>query len=731
MNKHVMDAPYARRLDETAQGLIGRGLSRPDGPLKLSGRAPYAAEHLPADLATGVLVRATVARGKVEGFDKGAVVDMPGVLAVLDDARLLRNPAQGGAGEAPVQDPSDVAYLGQPIALVVAETFEQARHAAQALGARYAKGDAAVDPEAPDAEIERPKGQQKRQGDLEAAMHEAAATVDAVYTTPPHSSAPMEPHASIASWDGDKLTLHGSYQMLKYNRNELADALGIEPEQVRIVSPYVGGGFGAKLGIAPEAVAAAIASKAVGRPVRVAMSRQQVFEGTMRRTETRQRVRLAADAQGRLTGVGHDARVSNLPGEDFSEPVAQATHFLYGGENRHYGLEIARVNRTCAGSVRAPGEAVGMLALENAMDELAETLGLDPVELRLRNIPDVHPEKDIPYSARSLAECLREGARLFGWEKRTLEPRQRREGEWWVGMGMSAAARTNILAESEARVTLRPDGTALVETDMTDIGTGTYAILGQIAGEMLGLSLDKVEVRLGDTDLPPGPGSGGSWGAQSAGSSVFLACESLRATLARRLGCETDELTLKDGTATGGNLRRPLTDLVGDEALDAVGHIKPGKTKKAFSQAGYGAHFAEVGVNAVTGETRVRRMLGVFAIGRVLNEKTARSQCHGGMIWGIGSALTEEVMHDPRDGHIVNRDLAEYHIPVHLDVPRLDVAFIDERDDQANPIQAKGIGELGISGAGAAITNAIYNACGVRVRDYPATLDKVLAGLDD
>ena len=490
-----------------------------------------------------MLVRATIARGRVSGMDEDAVRAMPGVLSVVSGERLLRNPAQGGAGAAPEQPGARVDYLGQPVALVVAEGFEQARHAAQSLRLRYEEEAAEVDPEAATT-VDRPEKSQSDQGDLEAAMAEAAATVDAVYTTPAQSSAPMEPHASVASWEGDRLTLRGSYQMLAFNRKELADALGIEPGQVRILSPYVGGGFGSKLGIAPEAVAAALAAREIGRPVRVAMSRQQVFEGTMRRTETRQRIRLAADAEGRLTAVAHEDRVSNLPGESFSEPTAMATHFLYGGASRRYVHEVARVNRTCAGSVRAPGEAVGMLALEAAMDELAHALGMDPIELRLRNIPERHPEKDIPYASRGLAECLTRGAERFGWSERRA-PASRREGGWWVGMGVASAARTNLLMESRARVTLRPDGTALVETDMTDIGTGTYAILGQIAGEMLGLDPARVEVRLGDTELPPASGSGGSWGASSAGSSVFLAAEGLRATLARQLGCDAGELTLK------------------------------------------------------------------------------------------------------------------------------------------------------------------------------------------
>lgn len=725
---HKMDAPdHARRLDDMAQGLIGTAMDRPDGPLKVSGTAPYAHEWAVDNLCHGVLARATVPTGRVSDVAAQDILDRPGILAVITDRRLLRNPAQGGAGEAPVQDPSRIAYFGQPIALVVAETFEAARDAAASLRIDYEETEGTYRPE--DAAFETPEDKQSSQGDLDAAMAQAAHSIDVTYTTPGHNSAAMEPHGAIASWDGDDLVLRGSYQMLKHNRKEIADSLGIDPANVRLLSPYVGGGFGSKLGIAPEAVAAALAARDLGRPVSVALSRQQVFETTMRRSETRQRIRLAADEEGCLTGIGHDAWVSNLPGETFAEPATQATPFLYGGENRQIGFHVARLNRTCAGSVRAPGEAVGVTVLENAMDELAEATGVDPVDLRRRNIPDTDPSTGKPFSSHTLRRALDDGATRFGWNQRQ-RPGTRREGDWLIGLGMACATRVNILAEARARVSLTADGRAVVETDMTDIGTGTYAILTQIAGEMLGLPLDRVTTRLGDTDLPPGSGSGGSMGASSTGSAVYLACRNLRAQIAARLDCAETDLTLKDGKAIAAN---KTTDLAGlsDGTLTAEGHIEPGKTREETRQATFGAFFTEVAVNAVTGETRVRRMQGTFAAGRILNHKTARSQCIGGMTFGIGMALTEELMHDPRDGHIVNRDLAEYHLPVNTDVPQIDVVLLDERDDWASPIQAKGIGELSICGAGAAITNAIYNASGVRVRDYPASLDKILAGLDD
>lgn len=732
MTRHLkMDDRVSRdRLDEMAQGVIGLPLDRPEGELKVSGQAPYAMDRLPQGCLHGVLVRSTAASGKLRSLGVDAAREMAGVRAVISDKCFLHNPAQGMAGKAPAQGPDDIVYFGQPVALVVGETFEQARHAAQNLALEIEPAaDVVVSPEDPAATVETPRKKQSATGDLDAAMREAAFTVDATYRTPGHVSAAMEPHASVASWEGDRLTLRGSYQMLRYNQAELADALGIKADKVRLLAPYVGGGFGSKLGISPEAVAAAIAAKELDAPVAVAMTRQNVFESVLRRSETSQRIRLAADAEGRLTGIGHEALVSNVPGEKFSEPVTQATPFLYRGEHRAIGHRIARIHRTPAGSVRAPGEAVGVTALEIALDELAEASGVDPVELRLRNIPDEDPSEGIPFSSHMLAKALTTGAERFGWSRRNASPAAVREGEWMIGLGMASAARVNMLIESKARVTLAGDGRAVVETDMTDIGTGTYAVLGQIAAEMLGLPVEQVETRLGDTDFPPASGSGGSFGAASNGTAVFLACEDIRQAIAKRLDCDADELTLKDGHAVVGNRRIPLAQMLDGEDIVAEGHVEPGKAEDKVRQATYGAYFAEVAVNAVTGETRLRRMLGVFAAGRILNAKTARSQCLGGMTFGIGMALTEELMHDDRDGHIVNRDFGEYHLPVNADVPQIEVELLAERDAWANPLQAKGIGELGICGAAASIVNAIHNATGIRVRDLPATLDKVLDGL--
>lgn len=723
MTRHLrVDGPnHDDRLDHMAQGVLDQPLNRLEGPLKVTGRATYAAEARPRDMAYGVLVQAAVPAGKV--LDIG---DAPGALAVIHDKRMIRFAAQGMAEKAPQSGPDRVEYMGQAIALVVAETFETATHAAQNLAVRYAPENVPVNPDAVTPEL--PPKKQSAAGDLDRAMQDAAVTVDQVWHTPSQMSAAMEPHAAIAEWDGDSVTIRSSLQMLSSNRTQMADALGISESRLRLLSPYVGGGFGSKLGINAEAVAAAIAARELGRPVMVVMTRQQVFDLAHRRSETRQRIRLACDAQGVLSGIGHDVLVSNLPGSNFSEPVTQATPFTYQAAHRQIVHAVARIHRGCAGSVRAPGEAVGVTVFECAMDELAEAAGIDPVDLRLRNIPDAEPVTDRPFSSHKLAEALREGARLFGWSARKPAG-QRVEGEWFIGMGMAAAVRVNMLVESRARVTLIQDGRAIVETDMTDIGTGTYTILGQIAAEMLGLPADRVEVRLGDTNFPPAAGSGGSFGAASSGNSVYLACEEIRSQIAKAMRCDEADLTLHDGTARAGNVSKPLSELI-DGQMTGEGHLEPGKTEKTHRQATWGSHWAEVAVNRWTGEVRVRRMMGVFACGRVLNEKTARSQCLGGMTFGIGIALTEAMEHDPRDGHVVSRDLAEYHIPCHADVPALEVHFLPERDAFVGPLQAKGLGELGICGAGAAVLNAIHNACGVRVRQLPATPDKIIAGLD-
>ena len=731
-NSLKMDKPVpASLLDSGSQGIIGRPLDRKDGPLKVTGQATYSAEYQIPNLAYGYLVGTKFGRGKVTKVDADSVRAIPGVIDVVTDFKtFLQNSQQGGETSAPTQGVQDVHYFGEIVAIVLAESYEAARDAGIRLKVEYEEAEGRFDFEAHKDETTKPPPNNIpahfKQGDVEKAMADAATSVDVTYTTPSQNSSAMEPHASIAVWDEDGvLTLYGSYQMPTSDKTQLAKSLGVSDKKVRIIAHYIGGGFGSKLGIAPESVAAAVAAKQLGRPVKAVMTRPQVFETTVRRSNTEQRVRFSVDGAGKLTGVGHETLTSNLPGEGFFEPTGIGTHFAYSGENRLINHDLVELDWLLSGSMRAPGEAVGMMATEAALDELCHKLGVDPIDFWKQNEPSEDPEEKIPFSTRQLVRCLEEGAEKFGWSKRNATPGQVRDGEWMIGMGVAIAVRTNMLMESSAKVAIDANGRATVSSAMTDIGTGSYTILGQIAGELLGLPLDQVSVVLGDTDLPDAAGSGGSWGAGSSGSAVYLACEMLREKLAKAMGCDPEALTLKDGQAIADNRQVSLGSLVGD-GIEAIGSIAPGKMEKERKQSSYGAHFVEVGVNTTTGEVRVRRMLGVFSAGRILNAKTARSQCLGGMTFGIGAALTEDLVHDPRNGKLVNHDLGEYHVPVNADVPQIEVHFLEERDQFANPIHAKGIGELGISGCGAAIGNAVFNATGIRVRDYPITVDKLL-----
>jgi len=736
MTDYRMDTAHpGLALDRGVQGLLGAAIDRIDGPAKVSGVATYALEHQVAGLVHGVAVVAPMGAGRVTGIDAEAARAMPGVLAIyVGDGELPRATPLFGQPGVPRYTGRLDSY-GEVVGLVVAETFEAARDAARAVrvsaepdpAARHATEDGEADAGSPPQGALLPD---VTKGDLDATMADAAATLDVIYTTPRHVHAAIEPYGTIASWADGTLTIRGSIQILRAAVPTFAKYFEVEPDKVRVLSPFIGGGFGGKNASA-DALLAAIAARRLERPVKVALTRQQAFHIAYGRSDTVQRVRLAADGDGRLAGVGQDSLVGQKIGGVSFEPVALGAIGLYSGAARSFTTRIAHINLPAHGPVRAPGEAVGMMGLECAMDELAERLKIDPIELRRRNEPDTDPTSGKPFSSRRLMECFDRGAERFGWDERAAEPGTRRDGEWLVGLGVATAARVNFLADSTARVRLSPDGRAAVETDMTDLGTGTYTLLAQVAGEALGLPIQCVDVRLGDSLLPTGAGSGGSFGAASSASSVALACEAVVATLAERMGTDPQDMTLKDGHAIAGNRRVPLTELVGGEPIEAEGSIHPGRNNRAMSQAAHGAQFAEVAVNAVTGEVRVRRMLGVFDCGRILNAKTARSQAIGGMIWGLGYALHEEAVTDRRTGATVNRDMGEYHIPTQADVPQVDAWFIEEVDRHANPLGVKGLGELGISGAGAAVANAIYNACGVRVRDFPITPDKLIAGLPE
>jgi xanthine dehydrogenase YagR molybdenum-binding subunit len=730
-------------IDQRADGVVGKPLDRVEGPLKVTGRATYAAEYGGAgQVAYGYPVPATIAKGRIADIDTSEAERQPGVLTVLTwrnidppNGQAPRTPDGPTSGKKAVPELSDsrVRHYGQAVALVVAETFEQARSASRLVQVTYdselhetelrpnlAKGAPPPDDDEADSFV----------GDFDKAFAEAPVHLDVDYTTPIQSHAMMEPHATIATWTDERLTLHLSHQMVAPGAGSVAATFRLPKHKVRLVSRYIGGGFGGKLDVWPDAILAALAShKLKGRAVKVVLPRTHMFEMTGHRPSTIQRLRLGAGADGRLQAIGHDVWSENNPEETFNEPAAQVTRTLYAASHRRTTHRLVVLDTPIGCSMRAPGEAAGMLALECAMDELAERLGLDPIELRRRNEPAIDPESEVPYSTRKLIPCLEEGARRFGWDRRKPKPRQVRDGRWWIGMGVAAASRSVALQPSKCRLILSPDGVATAELAMTDIGTGTYTILTQIGADLLGLPPEKVIIRLGDTDYPEAAGSGGSFGANSSGSALYAASELLKAELARRLGVDPGQSRLEGGAIVGAGRRGTFEELTRHEPIEVIGDFKPGDLAEQYSQQSYGAHFCEVAVDMDTGETRVRRFLSVHAAGRILNEKTARSQCLGGVTMGIGAALTEEVALDPRFGSYVNHDLAEYHVPVHADIPAIDIVFLPELDDKASPLKAKGLGELGICGVGAAVANAVYNACGVRIRDYPLTLDKVLAGL--
>lgn len=525
------------------------------------------------------------------------------------------------------------------------------------------------------------------------------------------------------------MNIHCSAQLLVSAHHCVAATLLIAPAKVRVVSRYVGGGFGGKLPIYGDVILAALASRELNRPVKTSFTRQQMFHLTTHRSGTLQWLQLAAGTDGVITAIGHEAWSHSARFDDFYEPMAMATRSLYAGANRKTRHRSLPLDLPVADSTRAPGEAVGMLGLECAMDELAHMLKMDPVVLRLRNEPKLDPEKNVPYSTRQLVECMEEGSKRFGWSERQQVPGQVRDGRWLIGLGMSASIRGNLLLPSRCLVRLDGKGVLTVRMAMTDIGTGSYTVFTQVAAEMLGLPVEQVVMELGDSDFPDTPGSGGSFGAASAGSGLFEACQLLRTKLAKAAGVDVQVAVFTNGTVSDGSKKTSLGVLAVPLGMSAEGSIEPGDMSKKYSQQSYGAHFAEVAVDMDSGEVRVRRMLGVFAAGRILNMKTATSQVLGGMIWGVGSALHEDAVIDDRFGYFVNHDLAEYHVPSHADIPNIEAVFLPESDDKANPLKIKGVGELGISGAGAAVANAVFNATGVRIRDFPLTLDKVITQL--
>ncbi|WP_327753135.1 aldehyde oxidoreductase molybdenum-binding subunit PaoC [Sphingobium sp. SJ10-10] len=714
--------------------VIGIPHDRIDGAAKVTGTAPYAYERHDAapNAAYGWIVGSAIAKGRIGAMDLRAAEAAPGVLGIVthQNAGPL---GKGNMNTAHLLGGPQIEHYEQAVALVIADTLENARDAAQLVRIDYAVEQGRFDLAAERMNGVPPEGgfggpADTRAGDFDAGFAKAAVKIDQSYTTPDQSHAMMEPHATIAAWNGDKLTLWTSNQMIAWSVGEMAKTLKIPKENIRFVSPYIGGGFGAKLFLRADALLAALGARMVGRPVKVAIARPQIPNNTTHRPATIQRIRIGADKHGVIDAIAHEVWSGDLPGGG-AETAAQQTRLLYRGANRLTTHRLSTLDLPEGNAMRAPGEAVGLLALEVAMDELAEACGVDPVELRIRNDVQYDPEAgpQRPFSSRKLVECLREGAERFGWNRRNPKPGQVRDGRWLVGMGVASAFRNNLVMKSGARIGVDARGHVIVETDMTDIGTGSYTIIGQTAAEMLGVPLEAVIVRLGDSRFPASAGSGGQWGANSATAGVYAAAMALRAKLAEKAGFAVDQALFEDGLVRLGNQSQPLGTLAGREGLWAEDSIDFGDLAKRYAQATFGAHFCEVGVDIDTAEVRVRRMGGAFAAGRILNPKSARSQVIGAMTMGVGAALMEELSVDTRFGFFVNHDMAEYLVPVHADIPDQDVLFVEELDDKSSPMKAKGVGELGICGAGAAVANAIYNATGIRLRDYPLTIDKILA----
>ncbi len=722
------DTPAAANpIDQLA--VIGRSTDRIDGPFKTTGQARYAYEHQNAvpDAAYGIVIGSAIAKGRIVGMDLADAKASPRVLAIVT-ARNAGKLGKGPRNAASLLGGPEIEHYHQAVALVVAETFEAARAAAALVRIRYQETPGSFDLAAARTGAVKPERgvPDTAVGQFDAAYAAAPVKLDETYTTPDQSHAMMEPHASTAVWQGDELTIWSSSQMVNWWAGDLATTLGIPREKVRLLAPFIGGGFGSKLFLRADAVLAALGARAAGRPVKVALTRPQIANNTAHRPATIQRIRIGATPDGTITAIGHESWSGNLPGGRPEEAVEQ-TRLLYAGANRMTSMRLASLDLPEGNAMRAPGEASGLMALEIAMDEMAERLGLDPVQFRIINDTQVDPEHpDRHFSLRPLVQCLRTGAEHFGWNQRSPRPAQRRNGAWMVGMGMAAAFRNNLLVNSGARVRLDGQGVITVETDMTDIGTGSYTIIAQTAAEMMGVPLDRVVVRLGDSSFPASCGSGGQFGANSSTSGVYAACAKLRDAVAQKLGFNTTDVVFKDGMVSAGGRSVSLAEACGEAGMSAEDRIEFADLAKTYQQSTFGAHFVEVGVHAATGEIRIRRMLAVCASGRILNPKSARSQVIGAMTMGVGAALMEELAVDTRRGFFVNHDLAGYEVPVHADIPHQEVIFLEEVDPISSPMKAKGVGELGLCGVGAAISNAVYNATGMRVRDYPVTLDKLL-----
>jgi xanthine dehydrogenase YagR molybdenum-binding subunit len=689
---------------------IGTPLARVDGPAKVTGTAPYAYEHPVAAPAYAHALQAPIARGLIVAVDTAAAEAEPGVLAVLThlNAGRLRD---AGDAELAVLQSAGIAFRGQLVGAVIAETPEAARHAASLVDITYEEYAHDTELRLDDPNLYAPDhvnpafDTDTEQGDFEAGLASADVIVDEVYRTPMQHNNPMEPHATTAIWresaggEGPRLTLYDSTQGAHKVRETLAPVLGVEEDEIRVIAPYVGGGFGSKGTPHAHNVLAVLAAQLTGgRPVKLPLTRQQLFAVAGHRTPTVQRVRLGARRDGRLLALCHDAVAHTARIKEFAEQTAVVSRMMYKAPHRRTTHRLAALDVPIPFWMRAPGEAPGMYAVEVALDELAHACGIDPIELRVRNDPETDPETGKPWSGRHLVECLRTGAQRFGWDRRNATG-SRRDGEWLVGMGVAGAVYPAYGGPgTAAEVEYLGKQRYAVRTAAADIGTGAWTVLTQIAADALGVPTDSVRMEIGDTALPHALVAGGSSGTNNWGSAVVAAARAFR----DRFG--------QDPAPGSRQCAEPPDN--------------PGTDR--FAVHSFGAHFAEVKVHADTGEIRVPRMLGVFSVGRVINPRTARSQLIGGMTWGLSMALHEQSVLDHRTGHVVNHDLAEYHFASCADVQNLEAVWLDEEDPHSNPMGSRGVGEIGIVGSPAAIVNAVHNATGIRVRDLPVTADKLL-----
>jgi xanthine dehydrogenase YagR molybdenum-binding subunit len=701
---------------------IGQPVSRVDGRLKVTGSATYAAEFDQPNQAYAAVVRSTIAAGRIASIDAAAAERLPGFIAVLTHHNAPRlayrahrafvDPAVGERLHV-LQD-DRVNHQGQPVALVVADTLEQAAHAAALVRVTYAPEAASTDvtrtePVLPTYSERRPA--ETRRGDPEAALGSAEIKVDETYVIPRENHNPIEMHATIAAWDGDRLALWDKSQWVHNTADELAAVFGIPAENVRVVSPFVGGAFGSSLRTWPHVTLAALGARAAGRPVKLMLSRREMYYGVGYRPHTVQRVALGASHDGRLSAIVHDGYQETSTYEEFSEALVNPTRFLHSCPNVYTRHRHAPLNVHTPTYMRAPGDVSGIFALESAMDELAVVLNIDPVELRLRNEPEQDEFKQLPFSSRSTRECYRLAAERFGWNRRSPEPRSMRDKRWLIGWGMASATYPMIFAPASAMARLLPDGTAEVRSAASDMGPGTWTSMTQVAAETLGLPIERVKFVLGDTRLPRTPPHGGSLTMASVGSAVQSACRKAR----------------KDALARGGanDITEAMRRL--GQPVEAAADVKPDDASQGFSMHAFGAVFVAVAVDPDLGETRVRRIVGAYGAGRIVNPKTTRSQCIGGMIGGIGMALMEHSVVDPRNGRVTNANFAEYAVPVHADAPpTMEVLFAEENDPHVNPLGVKGVGEIAMVGVAPAITNAIFHATGKRIRELPVTPDKLL-----